>query len=136
MKNISDFQKDLEYGEEGENILDSVLLNQNIEVKRDRLAHKTKRFYIEYESRGEPSGIKTSPANLWALMSADCGLTILVQTEKLRNALRDFIKECDANKLEPLKTYQKLGGDENTSKGVLIGVQDLTRLILNNCSDR
>jgi hypothetical protein len=52
----SNFEYDLVFGQEGEMSF-ADLTNKKIEVKRDRIAHKTGNIFIEYESRGKPSGI-------------------------------------------------------------------------------
>ncbi len=136
MKDYSDFRSDLEYGEEGENILNGVLRNQKIEVKRDRIAHRTGNFYFEYQSRGKDSGFKTTTAGIWAIMTSDCSCTLLVETSRLVDALRKFKAECITTGQNADETYEKRGGDANTSVGVLIPADVLMNLILSDCKDR
>lgn len=136
MKDYSDFRADLEYGEEGENILNGVLRNQKIEVKRDRIAHRTGNYYFEYESHGKPSGFKTTTAGLWAIMTADCSTTLLVETTRLVESLRKFKAQCIATEQDAAETWAKRGGDGNTSVGVLIPADILIHQILSHCQDR
>ena len=63
MEYNADFQYDLKFGKEGETEIAKLLNNSEVEVKRDRQTQKTGNVYIEYESRGKPSGIKTTKAN-------------------------------------------------------------------------
>ena len=61
----NDFRYDLKIGQGAENFLGKLLEGDNIEVKMDRIAHKTGRIFVEYESRGKPSGISTTEADYW-----------------------------------------------------------------------
>ena len=67
----SDFRHDLEVGQLSEKFLADLLENRTIEVKRDFLAAKTGNVFVEYESRGKPSGIATSTADYWAFVLDD-----------------------------------------------------------------
>ena len=64
MKYSSSFTHDLNFGEKGEDWINEIFKDGKlIEVKSDRLAHKTGNVYIEYECRGKPSGIATTKFN-------------------------------------------------------------------------
>ena len=71
-------------------------------------------MYVEYQSRGKPSGIAKSKADYYCfVISEDC--FILIKTTKLKNKCRKYIN-----------TYlDKRGGDNNTSKGILLPIKDL-----------
>jgi len=117
MKYNADFQYDLKFGQEGETEIAKLLNDSSIEVKRDRQTQQTGNIYIEYESRGKPSGIKTTKANKWAYILQN-GCILIVDTELLKKALRYLIKNKLCVKDMP-------GGDNNTSLGVLVGVERL-----------
>jgi hypothetical protein len=113
----SDFRYDLKFGQEGETEIAKLLNDSSIEVKRDRQTQQTGNIYIEYESRGKPSGIKTTKAKKWAYILQD-GCILIIDTELLKKALRYLIKNKLCVKDMP-------GGDNNTSVGVLVGVERL-----------
>jgi len=115
----SDFSHDLQLGKEGEERIARILsirLNK-VEVKRDLKAHKTGNVYFEYESRGKASGISTTHAELIYIIIEGSAGGLFFETEKLRSALRPLIE-----------THTRLGGDNNTSKGILISIQELMKL--------
>jgi hypothetical protein len=117
MKHNSDFQYDWEFGKEGEDEIAKLLNDYKVEVKRDRQTKQTGNVYIEYQSRGKPSGIKTTKADKWAYILQD-GCILIVDTELLKKALRYLIKAKLCVKDMP-------GGDNNTSLGVLVSVERL-----------
>jgi hypothetical protein len=117
MKHNSDFKYDWEFGKEGEDEIAKLLNDYKVEVKRDRLTKQTGNVYIEYQSRGKPSGIKTTKADKWAYILQD-GCILIVDTELLKKALRYLIKAKLCVKDMP-------GGDNNTSLGVLVSVERL-----------
>ena len=82
----------------------------------DRRARHTGLFFIEYESRGKPSGISTTESQYWALIIEKAS-TVIVRTEKLKDLARATLR---------IKGYIR-GGDSNTSKGVLIKLEDLLK---------
>ena len=65
MKFNSDFKYDLELGQEGENLIAKLLSDSTIEVKLDFIAWRTDNIFIEYESRGKPSGIYATTSDYW-----------------------------------------------------------------------
>lgn len=113
----SDFQYDLKFGQEGETEIAKLLNDSEVEVKRDRQTQRTGNVYIEYESRGKPSGIKTTKASKWAYILQD-GCILIIDTELLKKALRYLIKAR-------LCVKDVAGGDNNTSLGVLVNVERL-----------
>ena len=82
MKFNSDFKYDLEVGQVEEKRLAQLLSGATIEVKRDFLAHKTGNVFVEYESRGRPSGISTTQAQYWAFM-LEGDTIVIIRTERL-----------------------------------------------------
>jgi hypothetical protein len=122
----SDFKYDLELGQVGETFISNLLRDKTIEVKFDFGTHRTGNFYIEYVSRGKPSGLATSQASFWILIAAsekgcrlknnieaieqdDILFAVMISTEQLKHLCRT--------------KYHRIGvpgGDDNTSKGVLI----------------
>ena len=108
----SNFEYDLAFGQEGEMSF-ADLTNKKIEVKRDRLAHKTGNIFIEYESRGKPSGIATSKADFYAYYISD--ICILITLDKLKSICREYLNT----------SKDIVGGDDNTSKGILLPIIEL-----------
>ena len=114
----SDFKYDLKLGNKGENLLYNIikLKGKTIEVKTDRDAIKNKctgNVFVEYMSRDKLSGISTTQAKWWAFVISNEQI-ILIETNKLK-------------KLCKLKTLKRvLGGDNNTSKGILLPIKYLT----------
>lgn len=126
MKYNSDFRYDLRVGQAGEHIVGQLMSDSTVEVKMDFGVYRTGNFYIEYESRGKPSGIATSEADYWVLIAAseygqrhrkkestveeeDIMYFITIPTERLKHLCRTRAKRTAVP-----------GGDEDTSLGVLI----------------
>ena len=131
MKNSIDFKTDLAYGERAEELFDGYFRNKEFEIKRDRLMHETGRCYIEYESRGRRSGIAMDDIRpLWIYTSDDCSIGFMMDAERLRETIRIYKKECEQGLIEPPAHWNKEGGDDNTSRGALIDVKDLVRIML------
>lgn len=116
MKYNSDFRHDLEVGQGAENLLGQLLESKKLEVKMDRRARQNGLFFIEYESRGKPSGISTTEAAYWALVIEGAS-AVIVRTEKLKDLARATLQ---------INGYIR-GGDSNTSKGVLVKLEDLLK---------
>jgi hypothetical protein len=118
----SDFQYDLKIGQEGEKHIALIFETpvEKIEVKRDMKALKTGNLYFEYESRGKKSGIATTTAEyLFIIINGSVG-GLFFEVKKLREVLRPLIKD-----------HTVLGGDNNTSKGILISISKLMKLYAN-----
>ncbi len=122
MKYCSDFRYDLKQGMWYEKQLAMILGNKKIEVKTDFQAYRTGNVFIEYASRGKPSGIATTQSEWYALIlvnkDEEVERIILMETTKLRGIV-----------LRNLHTrgYKK-GGDNDTSRGVLVKVTELVQL--------
>jgi len=118
-------------GQLGESFVAQLFQSKTVEVKFDFGTHRTGNFYIEYSSRGRPSGIATTEADYWVLIAAsekgcrhkdnevfmeedDILYLVIVST----NRLKDLCRTKYERKNVP-------GGDENTSLGVLIKATDL-----------
>lgn len=89
MKNVGSTQKnfdlDLEYGQQGENHVLSLLNGaKKVEVKTDKFAHYTQRLSIEYKYKGKPSGISTTEADYWAFLIPQTQTVIFIPTAKLK----------------------------------------------------
>lgn len=113
MKFNSNFKYDLEVGKVAEQALADILENKTIEVKRDLKAKTTGNVFVEFESRGKPSGIAKSEADFWCFVLED--RYVILSAEELKKIV------------EPLKgtEREKRGGDNNTSKGVLLRTHEL-----------
>jgi hypothetical protein len=109
----SDFRYDLEVGQIAEKELASVLANEKIEVKRDMMAAKTGNIFIEYSSRGKPSGIATTQAKYYCFAIDE--LYIFVPTNKLKDLVRPYL----------FTNRDVVGGDNDTSKGILFPLNKL-----------
>ena len=85
-------------------------VDKTIEVKSDRRTKETGNLFIEYESRGKPSGISTTKADVWFyyIEPTDFKQLIMIRTDVLKKLIKD-------NKFQKVK-----GGDNNTSWGYLI----------------
>lgn len=116
MEYCSNFRYDLKVGQVAEKQVADLLQDKKIEVKRDLKAKTTGNLYIEYESRGKPSGISRSEADYWCFAFEN--LFIFIETTKLKEII------------EPMKgsTMDKRGGDKNSSKGILLPLERLTEL--------
>ena len=113
MEYNSDFRYDLKVGQVAEQALAKIFEGKKVEVKRDRKAKLTGNVFVEYESRGKPSGLATSESDYWCFVVEET--FILLAAERLKEIV------------EPLKGTDKerRGGDNNTSVGVLIRITDL-----------
>ena len=109
----SDFRFDLLVGNEVEGQLGLILNGKRIEVKSDKRAHKTGQFFVEYESRGKRSGIATTQADYYCFEVK--GIFILVSVPTLKIIARKYIGTA----------HDVRGGDENTSKGVVVPLTEL-----------
>jgi hypothetical protein len=116
MEHNSDFRFDLELGKlKGETAFHKMLSEKKIEVKYDRQAKETGNLFIEYMSRGKLSGIATTKADYYAYYISD-DFCIVISVKKLKEKMKKLYKENKAKKI--------LGGDKNTSKGLLVKIQD------------
>jgi hypothetical protein len=116
MEYNNDFRHDLQLGQMAEKWLGKVLSDSTVEVKRDFMAGRTGRVFVEFESRGKPSGIATSEAEYWAFV-LDGDRVFILPTDRLKDI-------CRANWARAKKVS---GGDSNTSRGILINTGDLVK---------
>jgi hypothetical protein len=109
----SDFKFDLKLGQVKEKELYEIFTNSTIEVKYDLKALETDNVYVEYESRGKPSGVSTSQAEWYCFV---IGLTFhLIKTDDLKKRCRKYFNT----------ERNRKGGDNNTSKGILLPIKEL-----------
>ena len=114
----NDFKFDLEFGQlDGETWFHELVTNKKIEVKSDRKTAETGNIYIEYWSRGKPSGIATSQSDFYVYKVAE-DQAILISTSQLKKKLKQLVEEGKAKK-------DVRGGDNNTSLGILCKLKDL-----------
>ena len=117
MKYSSSFSHDLNFGEKAEDWLNNLFNSGKlIEVKNDRLIHKTGNLFIEYRSRNKPSGLSTTTANYWIYRMDALDSAILLPTEGLKDVCRTYWKNNE---------FIMRGGDDNTSEGFLIPLKRL-----------
>lgn len=111
----NDFKYDLAVGQVKEKELAEALSNKTIEVKRDLATKRTGNVFIEYEYRGNPSGIARSEADYYAFAIEDS--FIILPTEKLKEVCRKYLGTKKDIK----------GGDDLQSKGILLPLQELIK---------
>jgi hypothetical protein len=125
MKYSSSFTHDLNFGEKAEDWINELFSNgKHIDVKNDRLIHKTGNLFIEYESRDKPSGLATTTAEYWIYRLSELDSALIFPTKSLKQVCRGYYKQ---------NIFLKNGGDSNTSKGFLI---PLTRLLNDIANER
>ena len=97
---------------------------ETFEVKCDYGATTTGNLFIEYESRGKPSGLAVTKADWWVFEipqyrdeAGDPGMVIFMRTDELKKQLRWLIRQDLAPK--------KLGGDNNSSLGRVPSIRHL-----------
>lgn len=116
LKHSGNFHFDLQISEVFEDLVKDLFENKKIEVKRDLMAKRTGNIYIEYESRGKPSGISTTEADYYFIFIKD-DIFVGIETFELKKLCRRYFN-----------TYRdKKGGDNNTSKGILLPLEDLIK---------
>jgi hypothetical protein len=115
------FDIDLRYGNDGEELVLQLLNGgKKVEVKTDRMAHKTGNVAIEFRCRGKLSGIATSEADYWALVLKNNELVIFIKTEVLKEICRQFYT----------KGFVRNGGDDNASEMIIVPLKFLTDEVL------
>ena len=108
------FEWDLKVGQIAEQHLAAILEDAKIEVKRDMMAQRTGKVFVEYECRFNPSGIATSTADFWAFILNGQRI-ILIATGDLKRLARQAVKDGMIAK----------GGDDKASLGALVKLKDL-----------
>jgi hypothetical protein len=120
MNNCNDFRYDLKIRQLGEELLNDILQNKKIEVKRDSWVYRSGNIAIEYESRGKPSGIAKSEAEYWSFIFSggyEDEIIIIIKSSRLKRICREYYK----------KGKIKSMGDNNTSKAVLIPITEILK---------
>jgi hypothetical protein len=108
----SSFLTDLPFGEKYEREAKSILEGKDVkvEVKADRLCQKTGNVYVEIRSRGKPSGITTTDADVWVFClwkeNRERQTFVSISVEILKQLM--------------LKYPIKVGGDNYTSEGHIV----------------
>ena len=113
MEYCNDFNYDLKVGQTKEKQLADIFNSKKIEVKYDLMALKTRNVYVEYRSRGKPSGISKSSADYYCFCFGET--FCLIETSELKDKCRKYLNT----------NRDKLGGDNNTSKGILLPIEEL-----------
>ena len=114
----NDCKFDLEFGVlNGETWFHELVSNKKIEVKSDRKTAETGNVYIEYWSRGKPSGIATSQADYYVYKVAE-DTAFIISSQELKIRLKKLVEIGKARK-------DVKGGDNNTSFGILCKLTDL-----------
>ena len=116
MEHCNNFKYDLKVGQLKENELSNLLSNKKIEVKTDLQASSTGNVYVEYYSRGKASGIATSEADYYCFVINEHSF-ILIKATTLKDKCRVYLNT----------NRDKKGGDNNTSKGILLPVNELIK---------
>lgn len=109
----NDFKYDLKVGQIKEKELADILENKTIEVKNDLKATTTNNVFVEYFSRGKLSGVSTSEADFYCF--AFGGTYHIIKTSKLKEICRKYLNT----------NRDVLGGDNNTSAGILLPINEL-----------
>ena len=120
MEYCNDFRADLKFGQENEKKIAEKVFNipiESVEVKEDKIANATGNIFIEYESRGKPSGITTTQADVWFYTVTESPGGLFFYTKELKEIV-EFLKP----------THTRLGGDDNTSKGILISFTEFFKI--------
>jgi len=127
------FDRDMERGEVGEQLLDLLFEdskdpNVTIEVKTDYRTNETGNIYVETykyrngrEDEAVPSGINGTESKWWAQASPDGTAVLLIKTEALRNYI-DIV--------EPPQSAQPISNAHSAaSLGVLVSMKGLMKYL-------
>ena len=111
---VTKFTKDLSYGKKHEKLVMKSM--ENYELKTDRMAHKTGNVYVEFQSRGKDSGIRTSKSDTWIFKIVSKGDRHLFSVQIPLTRLKKLVSTD--YRIVP-------GGDNLTSRGYLVPLTDL-----------
>ena len=111
---VTKFTKDLSYGKKHEKLVMKSM--ENFELKTDRMAHKTGNVYVEFQSRGKDSGIRTSKSDTWIFKIVSKGDRHLYSIQIPLTRLKKLVSTD--YRIVP-------GGDNLTSRGYLVPLTDL-----------
>ena len=123
MKQNYTFEYDLEFGQEGEDIIADMFENKKIEVKRDNWVGRTGNIAIEYKSRGKPSGIATTQADYWIIMFSkeyEDKFMFIIEIQRLKEVTKKYFNKGSIKKM----------GDSNTSSAVLIPIKEINNFAI------
>ena len=109
----NDFKYDLKVGQVKEKELGEIFSSSTVEVKYDLQALNTSNVYVEYYSRGKPSGISISQADYYCFAFGDT--FHLIKTKSLKDKCRKYLNT----------SRDKKGGDNDTSRGILLPLNEL-----------
>ena len=113
----NDFRYDLEVGQEGERLVDSLFKSKRIEVKRDSWVGRTGNIAIEYECYGKPSGINATESDFWfhnLCIGEDTFATLVFDTKSLKRIIKNLDYKRSVS-----------GGDNNAARMYLLNLQKL-----------
>jgi hypothetical protein len=113
MQYNSDFKYDLSVGQIKEKELADILANSKIEVKYDLKALDTGNVFVEYRSRGKSSGISNTQSDFYCFAFENT--MHIIPTEILKEKCRKYLGT----------KRDVVGGDNNTSKGILLPINEL-----------
>ena len=111
---VTKFNKDLSYGKKHEKLVMKSM--ENFELKTDRMAHKKGNVYVEFQSRGRDSGIRTSKSDTWIFKIVSKGDRHLFSVQIPLTRLKKLVSTD--YRIVP-------GGDNLTSRGYLVLLTDL-----------
>lgn len=115
----STYEYDLMIGKASEIRVADVLqlTEEKIENKYERRTCYTGNIFLEFESKGRPSGIATTKAKYYIFEFGEEweGIMLIFSVEKLKTMARKFYQ----------RDGYKTGGDNKSTKGVLIPVKEL-----------
>ena len=115
MKYSNSFHYDLDFAETAENWVKEFFSDGlKIEVKSDRIAHKTGNVFVEVYSNNKKSGISTTLADYWIFRIDALDSAIIVSRKRLKELVRKYY---NGNFIK--------GGDCDTSLGVLIPIKEM-----------
>ena len=93
-----------------------------IECKVDLKAYRTGNVFIEYEYRGQPSGLAITEAAFWAigLLNAEGTIEtiVFVSVPRLKDLCRPFLKT----------SHDLAGGDHHRTRGIKLPMFELLNL--------
>ena len=82
------------------------------ELKTDRLTHKTGNIFVEFESRGESSGIETTKSDYWLTQlvdeNEDTYVTIMIPTNRLKGMIEKNNYQINIRKLHQYLILKQL----------------------------
>ena len=118
MGNLSDWDIDLRFGQDGETYVNNLLTNiETIEVKRDKRWIQTGNLFIETQcwsdkiNKWYESGINASKATHWAFVVE--GLVVILPIEKLKQVVQTYGRMIEMNR------------PEYSTNGYLITIEDI-----------